>query len=101
MNIEFYIPKYEEIPTSLRLKVDGKQVDYNRVEDMFAYDFHFYEQTEEESLKISEEIAIVMCNQSYDHGQSWRVTDIAIVQQEDRYAVGVIVRVKFRIRDSY
>ncbi len=37
----------------------------------------------------------------YDHGQSWRVTDISIIKQEERYAVGVIVRVEFRIRDSW
>lgn len=101
MKIEFYIPKSETIPTSLRLKADGKEVKYNRVKDMFAYDFHFFRQTEEESLEIAEEIARVMCYQSYDHGQEWRVTDIAIMEQEERYAVGVIVRVKFRIRDSY
>ncbi len=101
MKIEFYIPKNEKIPTSLRLDVDGKQVKYNRVKDIFAYDFHFFGQTEEKSLEIAEEIARVMCYQSYDHGQSWRVADIAIMEQEERYAVGVIVRVEFRIRDSY
>lgn len=50
MKIEFYIPKNEKIPTSLRLDVDGKRVIYNRVKDIFAYDFHFFNHTEEESL---------------------------------------------------
>ena len=101
MKIEFYIPKHEKIPTSLRLSVDGKQVRYKRVNDIFAYDFHFFNHTEEESLEIAKEIARVMCDQSYDHGQSWRVTDVSIIKQEERYAVGVIVRIKFRIRDSW
>lgn len=56
---------------------------------------------EKECLKISQEIAETMCFQSYDHGQSWRITDISIVEQEERYKVGTIVRVSFRIRDSY
>ena len=101
MKIEFYIPKNEEIPTSLRLDVDGKRVIYNRVKDIFAYDFHFFNHTEEESLEIVKEIAEVMCNQSFDHGQMWRVTDIDIIQQDKRYAIGIIVRVKFRVRDSW
>lgn len=101
MKIEFYIPKNEKIPTSLRLDVDGKQVKYNRVKDIFAYDFHFFKHTEEKALEVAKEIAEVMCYQSYDHGQSWRVTDISIIKQEERYAVGVIVRVEFRIRDSW
>ena len=55
----------------------------------------------EKALEVAKEIAEVMCYQSYDHGQSWRVTDISIIKQEERYAVGVIVRVEFRIRDSW
>lgn len=31
MNIEFYIPKDERIPTDLRLKADGIDVDYERI----------------------------------------------------------------------
>lgn len=101
MNIKFYVPKEEVIPTRLRLMVDGKQVDYKRVDNEFAYDFQFFDTEEKECLKISQEIAETMCFQSYDHGQSWRITDISIVEQEERYKVGTIVRVSFRIRDSY
>lgn len=101
MNIKFYIPKNEIIPTSLKLSVNGEQVEYKKVENMFAYDFHFFNHTEYESLVIAREIAEIMCDQSYDHGKAWRATDISIVQQEERYSFGVIVRVKFRIRDSW
>lgn len=43
MNIKFYVPKEEVIPTRLRLMVDGKQVDYKRVDNELAYDFQFYD----------------------------------------------------------
>ena len=43
MNIKFYVPKEEVIPTRLRLMVDRKQVDYKRVDNEFAYDFQFYD----------------------------------------------------------
>ena len=101
MNIKFFVPKEEVIPTRLRLMVDGKQVDYKIVDNEFAYDFQFYDTEEKECLMIAEELAQIMSFQSEDHGQSWRVTDISIVEQEEKYAVGTIVRVSFRIRDSY
>ena len=101
MNIKFYVPKEEVIPTRLRLMVDGKQVDYKIVDNEFAYDFQFYDTEEKECLMIAEELAQIMSFQSEDHGKSWRVTNISIVEQEEKYAVGTIVRVSFRIRDSY
>lgn len=101
MNIKFFVPKEEVIPTRLRLMVDGKHVDYKIVDNEFAYDFQFYDTEEKECLMIAEELAQIMSFQSEDHGQSWRVTDISIVEQEEKYAVGTIVRVSFRIRDSY
>ena len=85
----------------MRLKVGERDVYYERVKDKFAYDFQFFDTEEKECLKISQEIAETMCFQSYDHGQSWRITDISIVEQGERYKVGTIVRVSFRIRDSY
>ena len=101
MNVEFYKMKSEKIPTKLRLLVDGEQVDYWPVDGKFAYDFEFTVTNEEESLEIAKELAQIMCDQSYDHGQSWRVTGISIVEQDERYAIGTIVRVNFRIRDSH
>lgn len=101
MKVKFYIPKDETIPTRLRLKVDERDVYYERAKDKFAYDFQFFETEKEDCLKIAEELAQIMSFQSEDHGKSWRVTDISIVEQEEKYAVGTIVRVSFRIRDSY
>jgi hypothetical protein len=101
MNIKFYAPKEEVIPTRLRLMVDGKQVDYKRVDNEFAYDFQFYDTEVNECFEIAREISKIMCSQSNDHGARWVVTDISLVEQEERYSVGVIVRVDFRIRDSY
>ena len=102
MNVEFYIPKYQRIPTELRLKVDGKQVIYCRLQDAFGYNFYFYNgETVEEAMYIAKELADIMCWQSYDHGSQWCITSMEPVQQNDRYKIGEIIRVLFRVRDSY
>lgn len=101
-DIAFYIPSDETIPTQLRLTMGGEHINYRRLSDAFGYDFEFYaEQTDAEAIDKATEIARTMCWQSYDHGQEWRVTSIEIVPQEERYRVGKIVRVLFRIKDSY
>lgn len=109
MNVEFYIPQSQRIPTELRLKVDGKQVTYHRLypsgceyPGRFGYDFYFYSgETVEEAMDITKELAEIMCWQSYDHGSQWRITSMEPVQQNDRYKIGEIIRVLFRVRDSY
>ena len=102
MNIQFYIPKSQTIPTQLRVLVDGHHVYYDPVPDGFGYDFQFFSnETEEEAMKIVDELASIMCSQSYDHGSQWRVVSKEVVQQEERYRCGVIIRVMFRVRDSY
>lgn len=102
MNVEFYIPKSQRIPTELRLKVDGKQVTYRRLQDAFGYDFCFYSgETVEEAMDITKELAEIMCAQSYDHGSEWRIVSMEPVQQCERYKIGETIRVLFRVRDSY
>ena len=54
MNIKFYAPKRETIPTRLRLKVCERDVYYERVKDKFAYDFQFFD-TEELAKKAIDE----------------------------------------------
>ena len=101
MNIEFYIPKDQVIPTRLRLKVDDEDVYYALVPHQFGYDFEYFGISAERAMEITEHLASVMCDQSYDHGSEWRVVSIEPVEQDGRYKVGEIVRVLFRIRDSY
>lgn len=101
MNVEFYIPKSEIIPTRLVLKVDGEQVGYRRLQDQFGYDFQYLNITEEKAVEITKHLASIMCSQSYDHGSEWRVVSIAPVEQEVRYQIGPIIRVLFRIRDAW
>lgn len=103
MNIKFYIPSDEIIPTRLRLKANGKDVYYNKVHDKFAYDFTVYSATEEESKEIVDEIVRKMCYQSYDHGAEWRVTNkevIDIYTFKD-HAISCTIRAYFYIKDSY
>lgn len=101
-SIVSYIPASEIIPTKLRLLVDGKLVSYSRLKDTFGYDFEFNNgETEDEAVGMAEYLAWVMCCQSYDHGQEWLVTSVELVDQEKRFKIGEIVRVLFRIRDSY
>lgn len=101
MSIEFYIPKSEAIPTRLRLKVDGIDVYYGRVPDQFGYDFEFFGEAKERAMEITKKLAAIMCSQSYDHGSEWRVVSIGPVEQDERYKCSEIVRVLFRVRDSY
>ena len=51
-------------------------------------------------MNITKEIAIIMCDQSYDHGASWKIISIEEVKQEERYCIGYIIRVNFRMRDA-
>lgn len=82
--------------------VDGRQVSYERIPDKFGYDFLYCcGETQDEAIAITKHLASIMCDQSYNHGQEWRVVSIEIVNQEERYKIGEIVRVQFRIRDSY
>ena len=101
MKIEFYIPKSEKIPTRLRLKVDGVNVYYQRLHDQFGYDFEFFDITEEKAMEITKHLASVMSDQSYDHGSEWRVVSISPVEQDDRYKIGPIIRVLFRVKDIW
>ena len=100
MDVQFYFPGYEIVPTKLRLMVDGKYVTYERLEDGIVYDFYFTDVTDEEAVAIATKIADIMESQSYDHGSEWRRTYIEIVKQSDRYKIGPIVRVAFRVRDA-
>lgn len=100
MKIEFYVPENEKIPTQLRLKVGEKQIIYERVGNDFVYDFFVNGCELSEAMSIVEEIALSMCDQSYDHGSSWRIVSIKEVNDEQRY-VDLIIRVNFRIRDAW
>jgi len=101
MKIEFYVPKSEKVPTQLRLYVDGHYVRYNRLDNALGYDFMFLSEVNaDEAIALTKEIAAVMCNQSYDHGVQWRVVSMEVLEQEERYKIGEIIRVIFRARDA-
>ncbi len=107
-NIGFYIPAGEVIPTKLRLIVEKNnekdiQVYYERLDEDFGYNFELYNITsEEESENIVKEIAQMMCNQSYDHGQEWRVESVEKLSCNiNNLYSKAEYNVLFRIRDSY
>lgn len=103
-NIEFYIPEDQTIPTRLRLKNGKVHIYYERLNDRFGYEFELYEiDDKEQAENIVKEIADMMCVQSYDHGQEWRVVDIECVEFDDNSFLGKSGKwqVEFRIRDSY
>lgn len=101
MKIEFYISKGETIPTDLRLKVDGNQIEYERVKNGFL--FKTLIDDEEEALEIVSEIVkqIKREHDEPEHGISWRTVSLSVVPQEDRYKIGTWVRWEYRVRDSY
>lgn len=98
MEIKFFIPDDQTIPTQLRLTADGVHVYYNRLPDRFAYRFTVYTQDENAAANIVEEIAHIMVNQSYDHGASWRIK--TIVQVSDESVMSYTYDVDFRFRDA-
>lgn len=100
MSIEFYIPENEMIPTRLRLKVDGKDVYYERSMGCFGYDFEVFDATNEEAVELATQLGRLMESQSYDHGASWRIVSVGLVDQEERDHIAPIARVIFRLRDA-
>ena len=89
------------IPTQLCLKVDGTKVFYKRLSESFGYEFTIYHCGEETAIDIVKEIVSVMERQSYDHGQEWQRTKIEIISKDREVYEPCVVRVYFRIRDSY
>lgn len=101
MKIEFYIPKDQTIPTQLRLKVDGMDVYYDKVSDVFAYDFTMWGKAREHGTAIVDELVHILCNQSYDHGSEWRETKREVIEKGVMDWEPTVIRVHFRIKDSY
>lgn len=102
-NIKFYIPEDQIIPTKLRLKKDDINIYYERLNDKFGYEFELYEiNDKEQGEEIVKEIANIMCNQSYNHGQEWRIVNIQCIEFNDNsWIKNGKWEVEFRIRDSY
>lgn len=99
MDIKFYCPSDELIPTTLRLEVDGngdngKQIHYSKAIGDFAYDFTFYGFTEDEAYETAKIIGDLMEKQSEDDGMCWRVVEI-------KPHGLTTIRIRFRIKDSY
>lgn len=101
--MEFYIPEDQIIPTELRLKKGKIQIYYERLDDKFGYEFKLYEiDSKEQGENIVKDIANIMCNQSYDHGSEWRITNIECIEFSDDYwSKSGKWQVTFRIKDSY
>lgn len=99
MNIEFYIPKDEKIPTDLRLKVDGVDVYYERIKGGFR--FQIYVDTDEAALEIAKEITqqMIWDHDESQHGVSWITVSLELVEDERKFRR--IVEWKYRVRDSY
>lgn len=102
-NIEFYIPEDQTIPTELRLRKGKVHIFYKKLKDKFGYEFKLYEiDVKEQGEDIVKEIANMMCVQSYDHGQEWRIVNIECIEFNDNsWGKSGIWQVEFRIRDSY
>lgn len=98
MNVEFFIPDDQIIPTRLRLLADGTHVYYEPVSNRFAYRFTVYTEDENAAANIVEEIARIMCNQSYDHGASWRIKTITRIPTDS--IMSFDYEVDFRLRDA-
>ena len=100
MNIAFYTPEYETIPTRLRVKVDEKiDVYYERLNDKFGWRFEFFKHqgvTLEMATSIVDEMISQMISQSYDHGVQWRECGVRDVVNDD---FDLQITVFLRVRD--
>ena len=101
MNIKFYIPKSETVPTDLRLYVDETYVRYERIDGGFR--FYVSEDDEEKAMQIAVKIIdqIIHEHDESEHGVSWKTVSLEIVPQDERYRYGTIIEWKYRVRDSY
>ena len=112
MNINFYIPPNQKIPTQLRLKVtddNNKVYDvyYSRSSKTFSYTFEFlnYQFEDENGFvyqnlmdKIIKEIIEKLIWQSEDHGSRWVQTNQEITNQ-DKFMT--LYKIDFRTRDAW
>lgn len=101
MDIKFYIPKGETIPTDLRLYCDDVYVEYERIDGGFI--FYISEDNEDTAMQIATAIVDKMMHEHDEsqHGISWRTKSLRIVPQDDRYKINTIIEWKYRVRDSY
>ena len=101
MNIRFYIPKGETIPTDLLLYVGDVYVKYHRIDNGFRFEILLDD--ENEAMKIAEEIVRKMKyeHDESQHGVSWRTKSLVVIHQEERYKIGTIIDWEYYVRDSY
>ena len=99
MNIEFYIPKDQKIPTDLRLKVDDIDVYYERIKGGFR--FYVYVDLDETALEIVKAITeqMIFDHDESQHGVSWRTLSFEVTS--DKWGLRRIVDWRYRVRDSY
>ena len=111
MNIIFYIPPDQIIPTCLRLRVideDGQIYDiyYYKEADRFTYTFEFFNNqfTDENGLflqntmdRVMDEIVDLLIWQSEDHGARWVKSDQEVTDFDEFMT---IYQITFRKRDG-
>lgn len=102
MDIKFFIPDDQTIPTQLRLLVDGVHVYYEKMRSAMSYRFEVYTSDADKAREIVEECARIMSDQSYDHGASWRVINVELydVNKFEGVPLSYVYTVSFRKRDA-
>lgn len=102
MDIKFFIPDDQTIPTQLRLLVDGIHVYYEKMRNALYYRFEVYTNDEDKAREIVEECARIMSDQSYDHGASWRTIKVELydVNKFKDVPLSFVYTVGFRKRDA-
>lgn len=102
-NIKPYKVEHETIPTKLRLMVEDTDITINYYRSDKGWEFSIYNITSaEQAQAIIDQITSMMCAQSYDHGQEWRVSEVI----QNRCEINNLFKVAeftvvFRIKDSY
>lgn len=99
--IEMINRPLDKVQTRMTARVDGVLVDYFESPRGLEYTFHvFRDVPTDRAVAAVHKLAVAMRDQSYDHGQEWRII-------EELYAEPTPdnhnhqFRVKFRIKDSY
>lgn len=100
LEIKFYIPKSETIPTDLALYVGETYVIYGRIQGGFR--FEIYEKDEKKALEIAKAIADQMIDDHDEshYGVTWETVDFKVLSTPLSVMTTTIDWL-YRVRDSY
>lgn len=98
MNIEFYIPKDQKIPTEFRLLVDSIHVYYERIRHSYKFTVFTSDESKAEEIVNAVVSQIISDHDESRHGVRWETISLDKIDE----GFGCIMYLwNYRVRDSY